>query len=41
MILTNVRDTIHADLLALIELSIAILLADFTKPEKPNILTLT
>ena len=41
MILTNVRDTIHADSLALFELNIAILLADVTKPEKSNILTLT
>ena len=41
MILTNVRDTIYADSLALIELNIAILLADVTKPEKSNILTLT
>ena len=39
MILKNVRDTIHADSLALIELNIAILLADVTKPEKSNILT--
>ena len=30
---TNVRDTIHADLLALFELNIEILLADVTKPE--------
>ena len=41
MILTNVRDTIHVDSLASIELNIAILLADVTKPEKSNILTLT
>ena len=41
MILTNVRDTIHADSLALIELNISILFADVTKPEKSNILTLT
>ena len=41
MILTNVRDTIHADSLALFEFNIAILLADVTKPEKSNILTLT
>ena len=38
---TNVRDTIHADSLALLELNIAILLANVTKPEKSNILTLT
>ena len=41
MILTNVRDTIHADSLALVELNIEILLSDVTKPEKSNILTLT
>ena len=41
MIDTNVRDTIHADSLALFELNIEILLADVTKPEKSNILTLT
>ena len=41
MIYTNVRDTIHADSLALFELTIEILLADVTKPEKSNILTLT
>ena len=41
MILTNVRDTIHADSLTWFELNIAILLADVTKPEKSNILTLT
>ena len=41
MILTNVRDTIHANSLALFELNIEILLADVTKPEKSNILTLT
>ena len=41
MILTNVRDTIHADSLALFELNIEILLADVTKTEKSNILTLT
>ena len=40
-LLTNVRDTIHADSLALFELNIEILLADVTKPEKSNILTLT
>ena len=39
MILRNVRDTIHADSLALFELNVAILLADVTKPEKSNILT--
>ena len=39
--LTNVRDTIHADSLALFELNIEILLADVTKPAKSNILTLT
>ena len=31
----------HADLLALFELNIEILLADVNKPEKSNILTLT
>ena len=41
MILTNVRDTIHADYLALFVLNIAISLADVTKPEMSNILTLT
>ena len=41
MILTNVRDTIHADSLTLFELNIEILLADVTKPEKSDILTLT
>ena len=41
MILTNVRDNIHADSLALFELNIEILLADVTKPEKSNIPTLT
>ena len=41
MILTNVRDTIHVDLFALFELNIANLLADVTKSEKSNILTLT
>ena len=41
MIFTNVRNTIHTDSLALFELNIAILLADVTKPEKSNILTLT
>ena len=38
---TNVRYTIHADLLALFELNIESLLADVIKPEKSNILTLT
>ena len=33
MILTNVRDTIRADSLALFEVNIDILLADVTKPE--------
>ena len=41
MILTNVSDTIHADSLALFALNIEILLADVTKPEMSNILTLT
>ena len=41
MMLTNVRNTIHADSSALFELNIAILPADVTKPEKSNILTLT
>ena len=41
MILTNVRDTIHADKLALFVLNIAILLADVTKSEMSNILTFT
>ena len=41
MILTNVRDTNHADSLALFELNIDILFADVTKPEKSNIPTLT
>ena len=41
MILTNVRDTIPAYYLALFVLNIAILLADVTKPEISNILTLT
>ena len=41
MLPANVRDTIHADSLALFELNITILLADFIKPEKSNILTLT
>ena len=41
MILADVRDTIHADYLALFMLNIAILLADVTKPEMSNILILT
>ena len=41
MMLTNVRDTIHADWVTLFELNIEISLADVTKPEKSNILTLT
>ena len=41
MILTNVRDTIHADSLALFEVNIDILLADVTKAEKSNIFTFT
>ena len=41
MILANARDTIHADSSALFELTIDILLADVTKPEKSNIPTLT
>ena len=41
MILTNVSDTIHADSLALFALNIKIGLADITRPEKSNILTLT
>ena len=41
MMLTDVRDSIHADSLTLFELNIAILLADVTEPEKSNILTLT
>ena len=41
MILTDVSDTIHADLLASFALNIEILLADVTKPEKSKILTLT
>ena len=40
-VLTNVRDTIHADSLTLFEVNIDILLADVTKPEKSNISTLT
>ena len=38
---TNVRHSIHADSLTLFELNIDIVLADVTKPEKSNILTLT
>ena len=38
---TDVSDTIHADSLALFALNIEIVLADVTKPEKLNILTLT
>ena len=41
MILTDVSDTIHADSLALFALSIEILLANVTKPEKSKILTFT
>ena len=41
MILTNVSDTIHVDSLALFAFNIEILLADVTKPEMSNILTLT
>ena len=41
IILTNVSDTIHADSLALFAHNIEILLADITKPEMSNILTLT
>ena len=40
MILTDVRDTIHADSLALFALNIEILLADVTKSEKSKILSL-
>ena len=36
-----VSDTIHADSLALFALNVEIVLADVTKPEKSNILTLT
>ena len=39
--LANVRDTIHTDSFALFKLNIEILLADVTKPEKSNMLTLT
>ena len=38
--LINVRDTNHADSLALFEINIEILLVDVTKPEKSNIPTL-
>ena len=38
---TNVRDTIHANSLALFELNSEILLTDVTKPEKSNTLALT
>ena len=41
MILTDVSDTIHADLLALFALNIEILLPDNNRPEKSKILTLT
>ena len=41
MILTNVSDTVRADSLPLFALNIENLLADVTKPEKWNILTLT
>ena len=41
MILTDVRNTIHADLLTLFALNIESLLADVTKAEKSKILTLT
>ena len=41
IILTNVKDTIHAYSFALFELNIKILLADVTKPEKQSILTFT
>ena len=41
MVLTDVGETIHADSLALFALNIEILLANVTKPEKSNILTLT
>ena len=39
--MSETLSSIHADSLALIELNIAILLVDVTKPEKSNILTLT
>ena len=38
--LTKDDDTIHADSLVLFALNIEIWLADITKPEKSNILTL-
>ena len=38
IILTNVRDTIHADSLVLFQLNIEILLVDVTRLEKSNIL---
>ena len=41
MMLTNVGDAIHANSLTLLALNIEILLADVTKPEMSNILTLT
>ena len=41
MILINVSGSIHADSLALFALNIEIVLADVTKPEKPNILAFT
>ena len=41
MMLTNVRDTVHADSLSLFEFNIEIPLADVTKPEKSIIFTLT
>ena len=41
MMVTNVNDTIHGDSLALFALNIEIVLANVTKPEKSNILTLT
>ena len=41
MILTDVRDTIHADSLALFALNINILLDDVTKAEKSKIIILT
>ena len=36
--LTNVRDTIHADSLALFEVNIDILLSDVTKPKSRTFL---
>ena len=41
IIFTKIRDTIHADSLALLELNIKIFLADISKPEKSNIPTWT